>query len=304
MNWLETHLRTFVFPQLLRYAKENGDTPPETNQLLPFTGKINPASGCMYEEFGLLKTFLKSTGLWERLVQPKFKVSAFDQIGIENFKRFKIETISTDGHHALLIPPDLAKFNANQIIHVLLKNSIRNLRGQNSRIIFLGRDVWPWYVVAQRIGLNSIFDPRVSRTVANNKDAAQQISQELGLQSFDVIFDTGFAGSIHRAFSNHTGLKLGNLMLSSSLPQTTQFPNATLARNRALFLEYLPKYFGTGRVTDGQIKQPLAPLYEFVSAAMLTIWAYKFVSPNFIEAPRVTPIKKYAHFGTAAYTFN
>jgi hypothetical protein len=299
MNWLETHLREFVFPQLLQYRKENAAPFTTSGRLFaplePFTGKINPASGCMYTEMGMLKAFIKSIGLWERLVtKSQLNLYSYDRyknwgpLFDSNFKKFNVRNISFDGNHKLVVPPTMFKFSENQILHTLLKNSVRSLRAQKKRVIFLGRDVWAWYVVAQQLGLDAVFDPRVSRNVAVYDTAVRQVCEELGLKEGDLIFDTGFAGTIPRLFRAYTRINFESVLLSSGTGLTyvsQQFPSAKLARNRALFIEYLPKYFQSGRVVNGEIQQPMASLAEFVMAALLTIWTYKYISPNWIAPP-------------------
>lgn len=311
MNWLDTHLRTFVFPNLLRYKKLLSVFGQSIGQILTlkaygqasedalpvFTGEIRPASGCMYEEFGKVKSMLQSLNLWEQLIREDgtnrcnystYSTSIKKRTLAEQFNAFNIDDITRSEYsHELMKSVYLKNYNHNQIIHTLLKNTVRSLRSRKARVVFLGRDVWSWYVVAQQIGLNSIFDPRVSREIARDRDSILRIANELKLQDEDVLFDTGFAGTIHRQVSQHTGLKLTNLMLSCHSDEVKLFPTQALSRNRALFLEYLPKYFTSGRVNGNEIHQTMTSLNEFVRATLTTIWAYKFISPNMIIADRL-----------------
>jgi len=52
------------------------------------------------------------------------------------------------------------------------------------------------------------------------------------------------------------------------------FPQRKKARNEALDTEYLPKYFKSGLIKDGEVKQFLSEPQEIVLAAILTsdIW--------------------------------
>jgi hypothetical protein len=104
----------------------------------------------------------------------------------------------------------------------------------------------------------------------------------------DILFDTGFAGTIHRYVQDFCGRNLENLMFSAGRVQNQQFPNYGLSRNRALALEYLPKYFKTGTIREGKVVQELASLPEFISAAALTILFWYHESPAWIPGAKKT----------------
>jgi hypothetical protein len=118
----------------------------------------------------------------------------------------------------------------------------------------------------------------------------KKIMREWGSLEDALVFDTGFAGSIHRALCRASGMELGNLMLSTSLTNPDGkscqiFPSHQGARAKALSIEYLPKYYRTGTVRDGEPVQFLSDLGEFLRAALLTVWIWKYKSSRFI--PRV-----------------
>jgi hypothetical protein len=206
------------------------------------------------------------------------------------------------------------------IAHTIVKNSVKRLKEltvDGSKVLLLGRDVWLWAVIGEKMGLRYVYDPRVSRGVAAEHAEMKSILETLDVKNNDIVFDTGFSGTIHRhcqaasdsglrqegIFGNRNWLnssdpftyaqkervQLRNLMLSSGYKENQMFPNHGLARNRALFIEYLPKYYKTGFIDrTGRARQELSSVDEIVNCALMTIWAWNYESPSWIKGPVVS----------------
>lgn len=309
MNWLELHLRNFVLPVLKSNMKATA--------LTPFTGVLNPASNCQWRETGILKTALKSWGLWAPTTWSKVSPA------VQNaFLEFDLAKVASAGEssHQLSRKPSHELFSSEQIFHTTIKNSVKKLRRDlksGKKLLLLGRDVWLWAVLCEKYGVPYVYDPRVSRNVANNSIVFAKILSDLGTHEGDVLFDTGFAGTIHRCAEQASGFHLVNLMLSAHNNENQQFKNNGLIRNRALVAEYTPKYFKSGRVqgqkslglgdllkaklnsepldadnakepkTESILIQTYTDVNEFVACALLTIWMWNYESPAWIPGPSV-----------------
>jgi hypothetical protein len=298
MNWLESHLRSFVFP-MLQYWFSNGVRIPEGKDF--YKGEIRPANDCQFPETGMLKAFLKSTGLWKTYCTKKqgyVSSLLYARLNLEkeyvdrnsSFKNF-VPSFTDDGTHSLLKFSQHSGFTEADILHTTVKNSVKNLRAltadRGCKVVLLGRDVWIWSVLCEKMGVPYVYTPIVSRLVAREFYPFVDIVRSLNLKEGDIVFDTGFAGTIYRAVKDIVrDVDIECIMFSAHDKQFQQFKNHGLARNRALCLEYLPKYFKTGTVRNERAVQELADLESFVDCALLTIWAWHYESPTWITGPR------------------
>ena len=161
----------------------------------------------------------------------------------------------------------------------LIKNAWRSAKklSKGKTILLMGRDVWPFEVLARREGFPTIFDPRCSRQTCYHSD------YQIYNKAKHVLLDTGFEGTIARVLHIDCILLSANQL--SAVAHTQVFPKMKGARSLALRLEALPKYWDSGRIVDGSgaIKQDYSPLCEFVNAAKMTEMIYKDSSPRFIE---------------------
>jgi len=146
-------------------------------------------------------------------------------------------------------------------------------------LVLPGRDVWVFEVLARREGFPTIFDPRCSRQTCQHREYRDRFDPY-----FHILLDTGFVGSIAKALSIDCILISADNRAFSAVRGKQAFPNLTGARNLALFLESLPKYWTSGIVVGGEIKQKLTAPIEFTRAAMLTQKVYKDSSPRSIES--------------------
>lgn len=308
MNWLETHLREFVFPVLKLYARqkkncntqgkewnneadpftlgtllqrkllqrENAILCPPKDQIVPVTSELRPRS---FEtripvEAQLLSTALLSYGLMKDVT---WQVDAI--LNAKPGGRLPQKWALAGSRQLTQIN---RAYSVEDHAHWYLKTCVKTIRTRlkdtNKQVILLGRDVWLISVLCHKLGVPHVYDPRVSRNVATS-EAMKGLLPEYCLREGDILFDTGFAGSIHRAVEDHSAMKLDNLMMSATHKENQIFPNSGIARNYALFFEYLPKYFKTGMTRDGEVVQYMADFPEFVEAAMGTIWAWHHESP-------------------------
>jgi hypothetical protein len=317
-------VRHFVVP-CLHALKYDPDGSLTTLRDVDFEKRrtMRPAKGYKYPEAGLVASALKSFGLmtnhrdhilraclpsaWDRKgrvkaalelgLDPKKIAEALGVAGDEVVTEFNVE--NTFDHYT--VSPRAAEVNAAWVVrHSFAKNAFRALarRARGRTLILPGRDVWVFEIHARRAGYPSIYDPRVSRTVACDRALLRRVVETWRVVDFDraFVFDTGFAGSIARALRDVVGPNLKDVMLSTSRrwwnPQRActeslqLFPNHTGSRGKALDIEYTPKYFRTGTVKDARAEQYLAHLDEFIRAAAMTIWWCKVKSPRFIRAKK------------------
>jgi hypothetical protein len=160
-------------------------------------------------------------------------------------------------------------------------------------LLLAGRDVWVYEVLAHRYGMNSRFIPEISRNVASNHTALLTLCREHGINGTEILFDTGFYGSVPKAFAAALKQPVDFLLLSQDRVYTPYgddptknplgkqhptpnqvFPSMKGSRSLALWVEYLPKYWKSGRVETNEVRQELAEPNEIVEAAILTscIW--------------------------------
>ncbi len=311
MNWLERHLREFVFPSLKLFSSQKAaaaagkapyvhptlgsllkakiygyDTPERASfqvpaNLEPMQGEIRPMkikNNSLPGEVGLLFSVLKSMNLWKNL--PSTVTCLASSTLRSDLNLVGSRSITMIDH----------RYNPSDHAHWYLKSCVkalrRRLKGTGNKAILLGRDVWLVSVLCERMGVPYVYDPRVSRQVADGPNMVNLLPGYC-LKEGDILFDTGFAGSIHRAVSEVSDVHLGNLMMSAHNKDNQVFPNSGIARNYALFIEYLPKYFETGRNRGGEVVQHYADLPEFVEATLGTIWAWHNESPSEIISKSV-----------------
>jgi hypothetical protein len=181
------------------------------------------------------------------------------------------------------------------ILHSFAKNAFRVIQkiAKDRLLILPGRDVWVFEILARKARHPSLYDPRISRTVAYRKALLRDAILSWEIIDFEraFVFDTGFAGTIADALRRVIG-RIPDLMLSTRRtrldPETDRleplqvFPSHKGARAKALDIEYLPKYFQSGTIVGDKIVQMLAPLGEFLRAAAMTIWWFHAKSPRFI----------------------
>ncbi len=148
-----------------------------------------------------------------------------------------------------------------------------------SKLLFAGRDVWAFEIMAQKRGIPSLFIPEISRRVVQNERALRELVDSYGFTGNELLVDTGFAGSIPRNMNTNLGCNLKFILLSQDgfgsfagptsssghigigIPITNHkederavsrpnqiFPNRSNVRGEALEIEYLPKYWASGTI--------------------------------------------------------
>lgn len=173
-------------------------------------------------------------------------------------------------------------------IHSLIKSTVKSLKSQldhGNRVFLLGRDVWFWVPICVKMDVPFYFDSRVSRIVAgsstNPTAALRDLLQDSEIKDGDIVFDTGFAGSIYKATVSASGKELKNLMLSAISKEDQIYPNLGLARPIVLSVEYLTKPFKTGRIAPGGgISQSLASKEDIFTWILTTIGFWHLESPK------------------------
>lgn len=263
------------------------------------TRHMRPAKGYFSPEAGLVASALKSFGLMNDRFDVLLMTCHPDQWGA---------TSRIDSNHADNFAVSSSVWNnrsdeeaKNLILHAFAKSAMRALMqiAAGRMLIFPGRDVWIFHVLARKFRYQSLYDPRISRYVAANKAALRDAVVSWGIIDFEetFVFDTGFAGSIANAMRRVIGPQFKDLMLSThrkreedGYPSSLQiFPNHKGARAKALDIEYLPKYFRTGTVEGGNAVQYYSDLPTFLKAVAMTIWWWHARSPRFVTRPEPEP---------------
>lgn len=307
MSWLHNHIQNFVVPGIKAIIEAKPEIKEDPDWLYSFeksTGgaksedvsrygpyNLRPARACQHPEAGIVYTALRSFNARQKMGDEKYE-AALRMLTKCDPEHFITKSLRYSFPAAGDVPP-------HDVIHNVVKNSWRALRrvctmSGPRTLILPGRDVWLWEVMCRKRNMPSVYDPRVSRLLTHNVDALRQVINSWGVNITPetVVFDTGFAGSIYRAICGATDVKMTNLMLSTHISITSKagkdiscqiFPNHANARAKALAIEYLPKYWKTGTVRDGQPVQYLADLDEFVKCAALTIWFWHHRSPRWIK---------------------
>lgn len=291
---MEKHFREFLIPSLKLYSEisrkenQNSYVSITSRPLVPFVGKFpTPATPSRktnhwgLEEFGVLTAFLKSFNLWGYL-EPGLRNT------LNGTCLFRPASSPYGAHRVNLIDSNKS---AEDHLHWYLKTCCKSIKsrlaGTDKQVILLGRDVWLVSVLCDKMSIPYVFDPRVSRGVAASEDVCS-LFPGWTMREGDILFDTGFAGTIHSRITERSGIHLENLMVSSYDKAKQLFPNSGIARNYALCVEYLPKYFKTGTVKEGEIMQYYSDFPAFVEAAMLTVWTRNYQSPALMYSDRGT----------------
>lgn len=296
MSWLDTHLRDFVLPGLKEIwvnrkglcncgqmeCSWNGKG-IEAHTLMPVTCEIIPYKKCVHREAGIVYSWARSIGIPEEELKP-----LLDTTKIEQAERYFTGPHCTEGIDNFRTSPRA------QVIHSFIKSSLRGLKNLSDEsgisLVLTGRDMWPWEVLARKMGIATIYDPRISRNVAGSQGALYEAVCSWGLHDLNrsVIFDTGFAGTIWRAICQVTGDKPKNIMVSAtdSMAQQWKNMNKSCARQVAFCVEDTPKYHRSGKVTNPYENpkpyQTLGDRKVFIDTIALTIWMWYYQSPSVI----------------------
>lgn len=295
MSFLRNHMRHFVLPGIRTLAKADGKTVKDT-QIKPWAPRLRPSSKCRHYEAGLLLAAVSSIlrkgdstlEVAERLCrtvgQPGY-VDAVYELDSQNRVR------------------DLGKHyegvEGADVLHSFVLNSARSLKRllkhPDAMAVYPGRDVWCWEVISRKVGLKTVYDPRVSRALIGAPELLERIYEGWGVADPRrmLVFDSGYAGSVPRAVGR--AAKVGDVwmvMLSAKNKQEQIFPGHTGSRAKALACEYLAKYRTRAVVKNGEVVQYLADLEEFIKAALLSVWLWYHVSPRRLPSWGVHPRAK------------
>ena len=282
MSWLRDHFHFWVFPAL-RAAVEY---PSATKEHVALVGTLNPVvqRDLVGREGSGPSELQKLRGLCQYL-------------GVAYTEGLHESSVGS----SWLQSPQRGKLHVTTLRRTLQAAEAHRKEHRCSRLLFPGRDVWTLHVLAQRRGLDSLFIPEVSRTVAGNGQALRKICNEYGVTGDELFVDTGFKGSIVVQFQKVLGKTLQCALMSQiplskrfvtlhSFPPLAEyptedpamrpnqlFPNRRMARKEALDTEYLPKYWKTGTIKGGYFSdqggdpvQYLSNPDEIVRTAVMT----------------------------------
>lgn len=252
MSWLRDHFYQFVFPAMM--AAEQ----PVDHMGDPLDVMVSPSAPANYPtELRKLWTLCKALGVpWSTDVRE-------DGTGSSLYR------------------------TTAQIHHRILRNTMDSLVSTMKsegcpRLLLPGRDVWTLAVLAERRGIPYVFLPEVSRRVAESKGIKDFLHSH-GVTGNELVVDTGYAGSVPKAFSRAFGHPVKFRLMSQnddtahlgfapewwlfpwkkpgrslqprsgieSRPNQV-FPNRKRARAEVLETEYLAKYWKTGTTTTIQ----------------------------------------------------
>ncbi len=266
MTWLKDHVTKFVLPGMgIKAAK--------------------PSRLCRWPEAGMVYNALRSKG------GNKDLEHLCKQMGNNVIGRTTIHSLATSrtdlqklGNH-VGIPGPL-------VLHSFVKATLRQLKKERKKLVLPGRDAWTWAVLAAKMGIDHLYDPRVSRSIACHDVTMKQVLKEWSIKDWDdvILFDTGYAGTIPKAIAKCAGLNNVPLILASaSNPLLQVFPGHTGSRAKVLASEYMSKYRTRAIVKDGKIHQSSSGLTEFVKCALYTIWLWYCESPKRVRTWAKTP---------------
>lgn len=295
MSWLRDHFHHFVFPAFVASRTLNNSSSKDIQKFFPVCLPEVPGDKWM----NLPSELRKLNALVESL--PKPLISKDGYFGSNLYSGYESWSPNSRG-----------KLNFDLIREALLSaESTRKALGC-SKLLFAGRDVWAFEVMAQKRGIDSLFIPEISRKVVQAGQALKKLMDEYKFTGNELLVDTGFAGSIPRNINANLGCNLKFILLSQdkissfmgpkndkghiaigtpdsptkenerALARPNQvFPNRANVRGEALEIEYLPKYWASGTITELQhdnyttsVIQYLARPEEIIAAAFLTsnIW--------------------------------
>jgi hypothetical protein len=301
MSWLRNHMRQFVVPGIRTIARADGRALTDTD-IKPCDKVLRPSTKCEYVEAGLLLSLVSSilpkgnktrevTIALCRTVGKKSDADAVYQLDLGGrgcANRVKELGEGYDG------------VEGADVLHSFVTNSIKELKRRTRKqatAIYPGRDVWCWEVMSKKQGMPSLYDSRVSRSVAGNQKAVKKLIEPWVVPDWQktILFDTGHAGTVPRAIGLAAGVENPNVVMLSAIDNEEQiFRTHAKSRRKALACEYLAKYHKRATVQNDTPYQELADLEEFIKSALLTIWLWYHVSPARLPAWRdeVEPPKK------------
>jgi hypothetical protein len=194
-------------------------------------------------------------------------------------------------------------------------NAIRKQLGVE-RLLLTGRDMWFTEVMARKLNIPTLFVREVSRNVVNMGEnggnaqcrAVKKFFKDLGLGKDELLYDTGFSGTIPLTMQRFLNLDIRFVLMSQDTSSSTLpgvipifsyptenrwkdtehdpnkrpneiFPNKKRCRDDVLKIEGLPKYFTSGdvRYINGKYKvcQYVRYHQDIISTAILTSMVYR-----------------------------
>jgi hypothetical protein len=206
--------------------------------------------------------------------------------------------------------PISQKVSAFSQLHTLAKNALFSVNKQrgNKMILLPGRDTNTFAVLARKHRIQAWYEPVISRAVIRDEALIKSVFGPYR-QKF-VMLDTGYQGSIHRNMVVALDQSIPNFMLSSSKigEQDQVFKHFKSARNFCLALEYLPKFFKTGRIVKygnyTTAVQNFSSPSEFLKAVITTIAVWEHESPSFVKNTQHQDLRRKKLYKTADDVFN
>jgi len=298
-----------VIPGIRTLARADGKTVFERD-IKPCDKQLRPSTKCKYPEVGMLYALVSSILKADNTTR-EVALGLCRQVGRGNDAKFVYE-LDLGGRGSAdrvkLLSEGYKGVEGADVLHSFIVNSVKELKartGKRATVIYPGRDVWCWEVLSRKLGMPSVYDPRVSRSVAGRQDLLKPIVEAWPIPNWNrtVLFDSGYAGTVPRAIGKAAGLEeMLVVMLSAQKEEEQIFPTHAKARRKALACEYLAKYRQRANLRDDGIHQPLAHLEEFIKAALLTIWLWYHVSPAKLPAWKDPP-PAIPNFKKPSFTF-
>ncbi len=306
MSWLRNHFRHFVIPGIQTIVRDRGRSDGHlTDADIKQSGKrVRPSTKCKYVEAGMLYSLVSSI-LPRSNVTREIALGLCRQIGQGDDSEFVLELdlgrnsdrVRDRGRVAELAD-GYNDVSGPDVLHSFITNSVKTLKKRTNRqstVIYPGRDVWCWEVLSRKLGMPSLYDPRVSRDVARNEFVLKKVMADWSVPDWKktVLFDSGYAGTVPKAIGRAAGLdeSMNVVMLSAVKSEEQIFPTHAKARKKALACEYLAKYRKRTVIRNLEAVQELAGLEQFIKAALLTIWLWHHVSPARLPAWQDAPKK-------------
>lgn len=302
MSWLRNHMRHFVIPGIQTIVRDRGRSDGHlTDADIKQSGKrIRPSTKCKYVEAGMLYSLVSSI-LPRSNVTREIALGLCRQVGQGDDSQFVYELDlggSGLGDRVKSLGAGYNDVQGSDVLHSFITNSVKTLKKRTNRrftVIYPGRDVWCWEVLSRKLGMPSLYDPRVSRDVARNEFVLKKVMADWTIPDWKktILFDSGYAGTVPRAIGRAAGLdeSMNVVMLSAVKNKEQIFPTHAKARKKALACEYLAKYRKRTVIRNGEAVQELAGLEQFIKAALLTIWLWHHVSPARLPAWQDAPKK-------------
>ena len=85
-----------------------------------------------------------------------------------------------------------------------------------TQLLFAGRDVWAYEIMARKRDISSLYIPEISRKVVSNNFALKALLDEYGFTGKELLVDTGFMGSIPRGIDFAMGTNLKFVLMSQN----------------------------------------------------------------------------------------